>query len=247
VLNQEVIGHGWSQKEALDKAKEALELLGPGTGLVGRPRRIERVGASALELNLYTVEADPGRSAADVEDGYLEVVRRVRAEVRIPLAVKLSPWFSSLANFARRVVAAGADGLVLFNRFYQPDIDVQTLAVVPRVELSDPVDLRLPLRWITILRPEIGASLALSSGVHGGADVVKAVLAGADVTMMTSALLRNGPDYVAAVERSLLAWMRGNDYTSVRQMVGAVSQAGADDPSAFERTQYLRSLATYGG
>lgn len=216
-------------------------------GWVQYARLIADAGADALELNLYHVAADPVRTAADVEAEDLDVVEAVRAECRIPLAVKLSPYYSSMANFASRVVLAGADGLVLFNRFYQPDIDLETLDVVPRVELSQPWELRLPLRWIAILRPQVGLhiSLGATSGVASGADVVKALLVGADVAMMTSALLHDGPEHVAAVEAGLRGWMDEHEYESVEQLKGSASYATTEDPSAFERANYVKTLHSW--
>ena len=210
-------------------------------------RLIEDAGADALELNIYRVAADAGLSGAEVEAGDLDVVAAVRAEIGIPLAVKLSPYYSAMANFAGRVAAAGADGLVLFNRFYQPDLDLETFDVVPRLELSTEVELRLPLRWIAILRPQLGpgTSLAATSGVTGGTDVVKALMVGADVAMTTSALLRHGPERLVGIEAELRGWMDEHEYTSVTQLRGSASRPRADDPSAFERSNYLRTLHSW--
>ena len=217
----------------------------PG-GWVYYAQAMEQTGADAIELNLYAVAADSSRSGAEVEAGYLETVRRVRGAVDVPLAVKLSPYFSSTAHFARRVVDAGADGLVLFNRFYQPDIDLDTLDVLPRVELSDPRELRLPLRWLAILRPQLTTtSLAATTGVHSGLDAAKALLVGADVVMMTSALLRHGPAHLARVQAELVGWLAEREYASVAQLRGSVSRQGAADPTGFERANYLRTLASY--
>lgn len=203
-------------------------------------------GADALELNLYSVEADAGRTASQVEDANLRLVEHVRWRVDIPLAVKLSPYLSATANFARRLVDIGVDGLVLFNRFYQPDIDIETLDVVPRLELSTSADLRLPLQWVALLRPQLPtASLALTSGVHCGADVAKALLAGADVVMMASALLRRGAGQLQLAESELVAWMAANEYRSVAQLRGSISAAGARDPRAYERAQYVHALHSY--
>jgi dihydroorotate dehydrogenase (fumarate) len=219
----------------------------PG-GWVQYAQQMVDAGADAIELNLYSVAADPWRSCASVESGYLEVVRLVRGAVEVPLAVKLSPFLSATAHFARRVVEAGADGLVLFNRFYQPDIDLDTLDVLPRVELSDPRELRLPLRWLAILRPQLPTtSLAATTGVHSGPDAAKALLVGADVVMMTSALLRHGPRHLARVEADLVAWLSERDYASVGQLRGSVSHGAATDPTGFERANYLRTLASYRG
>jgi dihydroorotate dehydrogenase (fumarate) len=210
-------------------------------------QRIEAAGADALELNLYHLAVDPALPATAMEARDLDLVAAVRDAVTIPLAVKLSPYYSALANFAPAVVAAGADGLVLFNRFYQPDLDLETLAVVPSLELSRPWEMRLPVRWIAILRPRLGAaaSLALTSGVHGGTDVVKALMVGADVAMMTSALLRHGPGHVAVVEAELRAWLDEHEYASVAQLRGSASQATVADPGAFERANYVATLRSY--
>ena len=202
-------------------------------------------GADAIELNVYAVPGDPAHDAASVEARYLDAIREVRAEVQVPLAVKLSPYFSSAGHFALQAVAAGADGLVLFNRFYQPDLDLETLDVLPAVELSQPWELRLPLRWIALLRRRLPeTSLAATSGVYGGTDVAKALLVGADVAMMTSALLRHGPSYAAAVERDLDTWLDEHDYESVSQIRGSMSQAAAPDPEAYERANYIRVLSS---
>jgi dihydroorotate dehydrogenase (fumarate) len=206
-------------------------------------------GADAIELNLYTVAADPTLDAAAVEGNLLGIVADVRAAIEVPLAVKLSPYFSSPAHFARRVVDAGADGLVLFNRFYQPDIDLERLDVVPRVELSSPWELRLPLRWIAILRPLLDprVSLAATSGVHTGTDAVKAIAVGADVVMMTSALLAHGPSRAATVIADLDAWLVDHEYDSLDQLRGSMSHAHVADPSAVERSNYVKVLHSWAG
>jgi dihydroorotate dehydrogenase (fumarate) len=208
---------------------------------------IEQAGADALELNLYHVSADSERGAVDWESADLDIVRTVRGALGIPLAVKLSPYYSAMANFARGVVEAGADGLVLFNRFYQPDLDLETLQVVNRVELSHPGELRLPLRWIAILRPQLGddVSIAATSGIHAGTDVVKAIMVGADVAMLTSAVLRRGPAHLRVVEAQLTAWMAEHDYQSVSQMRGSATQATSGDPAAFERANYVQTLHSW--
>ena len=210
-------------------------------------RLLESAGADALELNLYHLAADPGRTGAEMEAVDLDVVTAVRAEIDIPLAVKLSPYYSAMANFAGRVVDAGADGLVLFNRFYQPDLDLDSLAVVPRVDLSVPADLRLPLRWIAILHPQLGdrVSLAATSGISSGTDVVKALMVGADVAMTTSAVLRHGPAQVADMEDGLVSWLVHHEYESVDQLRGSASHTTSGDPSAFERANYLRTLHSW--
>ena len=216
-------------------------------GWVTYARDIENAGADALELNLYHVSADPRRSAADMEKTDLELIAAVRAAVAIPLAVKLSPFYSAFANFAAAARDAGADGLVLFNRFYQPDLDLESIEVVPRLELSQPWEMRLPVRWIGILRPQLDpdVSLAATSGAHSGADVAKGLLVGADVVMMTSALLRHGPEYIAIVEAELRGWMDEHEYRSVSEMRGSASAATVDDPSAFERANYMATLHSW--
>jgi dihydroorotate dehydrogenase (fumarate) len=206
-------------------------------------RWLSDAGADALELNLYHVAADPARSGHDVEDGDTALVRRIASSVRVPVAVKISPFYSSLARTALDFADAGAAGLVCFNRFYQPDVDPDTREVVPRIDLSEPWELRLPLRWIAVLRPLLpGVSLAATTGIASGRDVAKALLVGADVAMMTSALLRHGPEHVARVETELLAWAAEHDYDSVEQLRGSVSHAATDNPSAFERANYMHIL-----
>ena len=213
-------------------------------GWVEWARRIQDAGADALELNVYRVAADARRTASEMESADLELIAAVRASVTIPLAVKLSPYYSALANFAAAICAAGADGLVLFNRFYQPDLDLESLEVVPRLNLSQSWEMRLPVRWIAILRPQLGpgVSLAVTSGAHTGSDVIKGLMVGADVVMMTSALLQHGPEHVRAVESELRAWLTEREYESVDQLRGSASQATVDDPSAFERANYMRTL-----
>jgi len=204
-------------------------------------------GADALELNLYRISVDRSQTAADIEDEDLDLIAAVRAAVALPLAVKLSPYYSAMANFASRAVEAGANGLVLFNRFYQPDIDLDELAVVPRVSLSHPSELRLPMRWTAILRPQLGPQVAIAatSGIHSGEDVVKALMVGADVAMIASAILREGPGKVAQIETEMRAWLEENEYTSVTQLRGSASQGSVEDPGTFERAQYIRTLHSW--
>ena len=203
-------------------------------------------GADALELNVYHVAADIDATAADVEDRYLRLVEQVRAEIAIPLAVKIGPYFSSPGNMARRLAAAGADGLVLFNRFYQPDIDLDTLSVTPDLVLSTPAEMRLVLRWMAILRGRIDVDLAATTGVHDGDGAVKLLLAGADVVMLASSLLTNGPGHLRTVLDDLARWFAERDYESVSQARGSVSQVAVPDPSAFERANYMRTLTSWG-
>jgi dihydroorotate dehydrogenase (fumarate) len=218
----------------------------PG-GWIRYARLLGDAGADALELNVYRVAADPACDAARMENDDLALIAEVKAAVEVPVAVKLSPFYSAMANFAVRAVDAGADGLVLFNRFYQPDLDVETLEIVPRLELSSPWELRLPLRWIAILHPILDgrSSLAATSGVETGADVAKALLVGADVAMTTSAVLRHGPDHIRSLEEQLVAWMAEHEYDSVAQLRGSVSYATSDDPAAFERANYVRILHSW--
>ena len=216
-------------------------------GWVRHGRLIEEAGADALELNVYLIATDPKAPAETVEREYLELVAAVRETVSIPLAVKIGPYFSSIAHMARRLVEAGADGLVLFNRFYQPDIDVEQLAVTPNLELSTSTELRLPLRWTAILRGRIDASLAVTTGVHTAEDVVKVVAAGADVTMTASALLSRGPEHLSTMLEGLRQWLVAHEYGSVEQLKGCLSQAASPDPAAFERANYMRTLVTYTG
>jgi len=212
-------------------------------GWVRHAARLEQAGADALELNIYYVSSSPGQSGSEVEWRYLDIVHAVRQAAGVPLAVKLSPYFSSVTNMAGQLVEAGANGLVLFNRFYQPDLDVETLEVVPSLELSTSAELRLPLRWIAILHGRHRISLAASTGIHSGEDVIKALLAGADVAMMTSALLRHGPDHLSQVEARLADWLDRHGYESLDQVRGRLSQRSVRDPAAFERANYLKVLA----
>ncbi len=244
----------WSYLALVDKASSTLEvpviasLNGVSRGGWARHAALlADAGAAAIELNMYAVGSDPEVTGAELEARLLDLVAAVRAAVRIPLAVKLSPFFTSFANLAVRVVEAGADGLVLFNRFYQPDLDLDSLQMVPRLTLSTSEELRLPLRWIAILRGRVRASLALTSGVYTGHDAAKALLAGADVAMMTSALLRHGPGHVRRVERELVACLTQRELSSLDEVRGSLRQEATPDPAADERANYLRTLLSYGG
>lgn len=214
-------------------------------GWISYAKKIEEAGADAIELNIYYIPTDPLLAGSDVEDRYIEVLYAVKSAVSIPVSLKLGPFFSSPANMAQRLDRAGADGLVLFNRFYQPDIDVQAMEVTPNLVLSSSDDLRLPLRWIAILHGRIKASLAATSGIHTAEDVIKALAAGANVTMMCSALLKNGPKHITAVLNDLERWMIEHEYVSVRQMQGSMSHKSVADPAAFERANYMRALNSY--
>jgi dihydroorotate dehydrogenase (fumarate) len=216
----------------------------PG-GWVRYAKEIEQAGADALELNIYWIPADPALTAAQVEDTYEEILRSVKAQVTIPVAVKLSPFFTSFANMAKRLDAAGADGLVLFNRFYQPDIDLELLEITPNLLLSTPMAMRLPLRWIAILRGQVGASLAATSGIHRATDAIKMLMVGADVTMLCSSLLRNGIKHITTVETELTSWLEEHEYDSVSQLQGSLSQKNCPDPAEYERAQYMRAISNY--
>ena len=211
-------------------------------GWVEYARRIEEAGADALELNIYYLPTSLDLSGAELEASYVELVRDVCAQVAIPVAVKLCPFFTALPHMARKINDAGAAGLVLFNRFYQPDLDIETLEVVPNIELSRSSDLRLPLRWVAILFGRIKADLALTGGVHTHADALKAVMAGASVTMLASSLIANGPAHLTSLLKEMRRWMEEHEYTSITQMRGSMSQLAVADPAAFERAHYLRAL-----
>ena len=222
----------------------SLNGISPG-GWVEYAHKIEEAGADALELNIYYLPTDPDVTSGELEANYVSLVRSVRARVKIPVAVKLSPFFTALPNVARRFAEAGASGLVLFNRFYQPDINLETLEVEPHVLLSTPQALRLPLRWVAILYGRIHADLAATSGIHTPEDALKVLMAGANIAMMTSALLKNGIDYMRLVKDGMTQWLEANEYESVAQMRGSLSQVNSPDPAAFERVQYMRALTTY--
>jgi len=206
---------------------------------------ISDAGAQAIELNVYYIPADVGIAARDVEQRYIDIVKHVKGAVSIPVSVKLSPFFSSIGEMANRFVEAGANGLVLFNRFYQPDFDLEELEVVPNLELSSANEIRLPLMWIAILHGRVEASLAATRGVETAQEVVKYVMAGADVVMTTSALLRNGVGHMKTLVDGLNAWMEKRGYDSVEQMKGSMSQLKVADPSAFERANYIKMLGSF--
>jgi dihydroorotate dehydrogenase (fumarate) len=238
--------------ELIRKATEATDIPIIGSlngvtseGWIDYAARIEQAGAKALELNVYYIAADPDVSGREVEQRYLDVVRAVRAAVTIPVAMKLSPFFSAFGEMAGRLIDAGADALVIFNRFYQPDFDLDKLEVVPDLNLSDCREIRLPLLWIAVLCGRVRASLAATTGVHQADEVVKYLLAGADAVMTTSALLKHGPDHLTALIDGLAVWLERRGYQSVTQMKGAMSQRHVADPSAFERANYIKVLESY--
>jgi dihydroorotate dehydrogenase (fumarate) len=214
-------------------------------GWIEYAKNMQDVGAQGIELNVYYIPADLGLKGVEVEQRYLDIVKAVKAAVSIPVAVKLSPFFSAFGNMATAFDDAGADALVLFNRFYQPDFDLDRLEVVPDLELSSASEIRLPLLWIAILYGRVKASLAATRGVQGPTEVVKYLMAGADVVMTTSSLLRHGPEHLTALHRGLENWMEEREYESVTQMKGSMSQHQVKDPSAFERANYIKVLASY--
>jgi dihydroorotate dehydrogenase (fumarate) len=214
-------------------------------GWITYARQIAEAGADALELNIYKIPARTTVAGAIIEEGYIDVVRTVRAATKIPVAVKLSPYFSNFANIAASFDELGVDGLVLFNRFYQPDIDLEKMEVAPNLTLSTPTDMRLPLHWIGILYGKIGANLAATSGIYQARDVIKLVMAGADVTMLCSALMRYGITHIQRIEMDLVAWLEQHHHKSLRELKGIMSQQNCPDPSAFERAQYVRGLSSY--
>lgn len=238
--------------ELIHKAKATVKVpviaslngVTPG-GWIEYARKIQQAGADALELNVYYLATDPFQPGEVVERNYVEVLKTVRSQVKIPVAVKLSPYFSNLANMARRLDEAGANGLVLFNRFYQPDLDLEKLEVWPHVDLSTSAELKLPLRWIAILYGRVKCALAATSGIHTSQDVLKAVMAGADVTMMCSALYANGLGHVAKVVKGIEAWGMEHDYKSVTQMKGSMSQKSVAEPAAYERANYMKTIQSF--
>lgn len=206
---------------------------------------IEEAGADALELNVYYIPTSIDLKGSDVENIYVEILRDVKRVVRIPVAMKLSPFFSSTAHMANRLAQAGADALVMFNRFYQPDFDLESLQVVPNLVLSGSDELRLPLRWVAILYGQINADMAITSGIHTSRDVLKALMAGARVAMMASELLQNGVPRIGEILREMARWMEEHEYSSVEQMIGSMSQRHVTEPAAFERANYMKTLASY--
>jgi dihydroorotate dehydrogenase (fumarate) len=216
-------------------------------GWIDYAQQIEGAGADALELNIYYLPVDPDLTGAELEENYVQLVSDLRAKVNIPLAVKLSPFFTSIPNMARRLVEAGADGLVLFNRFYQPDFDLEELEVVPNLQLSTSSELRMPLRWIALLYGRVHTDYALTSGVHTSTDMLKAMMAGASVCMVASEFLQNGTGRAEEMLAGMHAWMEEHEYESVMQMRGSMSAQAVAQPNAFKRTNYIKVLSSYNG
>ncbi len=238
--------------ETLEKTKLAVNIPVMGSlngvstgGWIEYAHKIQEAGADALELNLYYLPTDVDLTSSQIEDNYLTLVSNIRAKVKTPLAVKLAPFFTALPNFATHLVQAGANGLVLFNRFYQPDMDLENLEVVPNLVLSNSDDLRLPLRWIAILYGKVKADLALTSGVHTPEDAIKAIMAGANVAMSTSALLKRGTQAIQQILTGMEEWMIAHEYESVKQMHGSMSQGAVADPDVFERANYMKVLNSF--
>lgn len=236
----------------LQKVKEAISVPVIGSlngvttgGWIEYAKKIESAGADAIELNIYYLATDPDLTSHELEDRYVQLVGDVCSQVQIPIAVKLSPFITALPNFCRRLTEAGAKGLVLFNRFYQPDFDLEELEVVPNLVLSNSHELRLPLRWIAVLYGRVNADLALTSGVHTATDVLKAMMAGAKVAMTTSELLQNGIQRIPAILQDVQNWMEEHEYESIEQMQGSMSQQAVAEPASFERANYMRVLSSF--
>jgi dihydroorotate dehydrogenase (fumarate) len=238
--------------EHIRKAKKALDIpliasLNGNTpgGWTSCAKDIERAGADAIELNIYYIPSDPRMTSTQIEEQYIETLKSVKKSITIPIAVKLNPFFTNIADIAKRLVDNGTDGLVLFNRFLQPELDIEHLEATSSITLSTSSSLRLPLRWIAILYGKVHTGLAASNGVHTGIDALKAIMAGADVAMMCSAILKNGPSHVSAVLKEMTDWMSEHEYESIEQMKGSLSQKSVANPAAFERASYVKVLNNY--
>ena len=235
--------------EQIRRLKEAIDIPVIGSlngvsagGWMEYAQKIEQAGADALELNIYYIPTDPKMTAAEIEQMYIDDLKQVKKVTNIPVAVKLSPYFTSFANVAKRLDEAGADGLVLFNRFYQPDIDLETLDVVYDLEFSNSYELRLPLRWIAILYGKIKANMAATSGIHTAEDVLKAIMVGADVAMIASVLFQKGPRHIGRMLNDIQSWMEAHEYESIEQMKGSMSLKALHDPAAYMRANYMKTL-----
>jgi dihydroorotate dehydrogenase (fumarate) len=238
--------------EHLQKVKQAVNIPVIGSlngvstgGWISYAKKIEEAGADALELNIYFLPNNLDLTSADLEDSYITLVKDVRAQIKIPLAVKLSPYFTAMPNLAKRLAKAGANGLVLFNRFYQPDLDLENLDVVPNLVLSNSTELRLPLRWIAMLYGRVKVDFALTSGVHTAEDAIKAIMAGASVAMTTSALLKQGIPQASEIIKGMENWMVEHEYESVQQMKGSMSQKAVAEPAFYERANYMKVLSSF--
>jgi len=241
--------HAEDYLEQLRKLKETVDIPVIGSlngvsagGWMDYAKKIEEAGADALELNIYYIPTDPGLTSAQIEQMYIDDVKKVKETVKIPVAVKVGPFFTAFANMAKRLEEAGADGLVIFNRFYQPDIDIEALDVVHDLEFSNSYELRLPLRWLAILYGQVNTSLAATTGIHTAEDVLKAVMAGADVTMMASALFQKGIKHIARILNDIKYWMEAHEYESIEQMKGSMSMKSLAEPAAYMRANYMKTL-----
>jgi dihydroorotate dehydrogenase (fumarate) len=242
---EEYLRHVWKAKQAT-RIPIIASLNGSSLGgWTDYARQIQQAGADALELNIYYIPTDMDLTGTEVEMTYLDILRAVKSEVTIPVAVKLSPFFSNFANMAKRLDEAGANGLVLFNRFYQPDVELESLEIKPNILLSTPMASRLPLRWIALLHGKLKASLAATSGIHRASDSLKMLLVGADVTMLCSTVIRHGIPQIAMIEREMTDWLNEHEYESIRQLKGSLSQKNCPEPAAFERAQYMKALTGY--
>lgn len=238
--------------EHIHKAKQAVQIpiiasINGTTrgGWTEYSKKMQEAGADAIELNIYYIPTSFDLSGQEVEQTYIDILKSVKSAVSIPVAVKLSPFFSNMANVAKQLDEAGADALVLFNRFYQPDIDLEALEVRPNVLLSHSTAMRLPMRWIAILKGRIKADLAGTSGIHSGKDVIKMLLVGANVAQLCSVLLKNGLEHLSEIEKDMVRWLAANEYSSVTQLIGSMSQLKVENPSDFERAQYMKALLSY--
>jgi len=238
--------------DTLQKIKQTVDIPVFGSlngistgGWIDYARKIQDSGADAIELNIYYLATDLEKTCSELEDAYVQLVSDIRAKVTIPIAVKLSPFFTALPHFARRLCQAGADGLVLFNRFYQPDFDLEELEIMPHLVLSDSNEMRLPLRWIAILYGKVPVDFAMTGGVHNGNDVLKAIMAGACTTNITSEFLQKGPERVQGILDEIIEWMVAHEYVSIEQMKGSMSQRSVAEPAAFERANYMKVLSSY--
>ena len=242
---EEYLRHIWQAKQSTKVPIIASLNCSSVGGWTEYAKQIQKAGADALELNIYYIPTDMDLTGEMVEETYLNILRAVKAEVTIPVAVKLSPFFSNFANMAKRLDQTGANGLVLFNRFYQPDIELETLEVKPNLLLSTPMAMRLPLRWIALLHGKLNGSLAATSGIHRAADALKMLLVGADVTMLCSTIIRHGIPQIAMIERDLVDWLKEHEYESISQLKGSLSQKNCAEPAAFERAQYMKALTGF--
>ena len=238
--------------EHIRKAKEAVKIPIIASLNGSKPgswtkfaKDFQQAGADAIELNIYNIPTDSNQSGEEIENSYVDILKEVKAAVTIPVAVMLSPYFTNMVNMAKKLDDAGANSLVLFNRFYQPDVDLEELVIRPQVQLSHSPNSKLPMRWIAILKGRIKADLAATSGIHTGYDAIKMLMIGANVTMFCSALLQNGIYYLTDIEKEIVEWMNEHEYKSVKQMIGSMSQKNIPDPSAFERAQYMKAIVKY--